>query len=659
MATAAVCPIVTQYTTVLEIPPTTLEKLWEIRTWDIDAIKEGKADPIPFRWPTLLKKEFVQTDVTYPLILREYQKQQIYHMTRMPRFINGDGVGLGKTIDTIAAACWVKERQPNTKFIVLTTKSTTLQWGQEFETFSHLRPFVMVDDYRGKTSYDARLQQVEDFLKGAKKDILICKYTSLIGKRRKFEGQFDDEGNPLNSDGRERMSQEIKKFCKIAEEHRENLVIVLDECQKFKGLGNAIRQLVANLCNRTDRVWALTATAMKNDLSEFYSICSAIGIRPFGYMDDFKEAFCIYVEKHIGNGIHVPDLRGYQNLKDFRTGIRPFFLGRSQAQVKEPLPKLSTRYIPIDMSDEQVRLLLHDIPDGTYVLPPTVKKVAGEIVERERDPNNMMTMMSVYQLVANHPALLDPSNLKKFHTPKLSPKEEELLDLLDGDLNGEKCIVYTKYRTWIDRMEAVTKAGHFTKRNFLRITGAENETKRNENKQLFQGTKNHDLIVINNAGMEGINLQQAAHMILLDCPWSWGDLIQLVGRMVRMASPHSACTLHILTAKGTMDEYTIEILRSKKGVFETILGESHSAGILDNNLIINLESGMDSAGTDEEFRKMLTAHVRKTKLKRFIEGNLLEKAASDPKYKMTFEKDPRRNGTFEEMRELFKDKWNF
>jgi len=77
---------------------------------------------------------------------------------------------------------------------------------------------------------------------------------------------------------------------------------------------------------------------------------------------------------------------------------------------------------------------------------------------------------------------------------------------------------------------------------------------------------------MSSAGVEGVNLQQAAHMILLDVPWSWGDLIQLVGRMVRMASPHSACTLHIMAARGTIDEYTIEVLKGKKGVFEAILG---------------------------------------------------------------------------------------
>jgi len=192
---------------------------------------------------------------------------------------------------------------------------------------------------------------------------------------------------------------------------------------------------------------------------------------------------------------------------------------------------------------------------------------------------------------------------------------------------------------WIDRLEKLTKDGHFTDRKFLRITGNENEKQRNDNKRLFQGSPDHNLIVVNAAGIEGINLQQAAHMVLLDVPWSWGDLIQLVGRMVRMASPHSACTLHILVAKGTIDEYAIETLKGKKGVFEQILGESHSAGILDENVFLDLDSGMEAGNSDEEYQALLKAHVKKIGLSTFLVGDQIAEARNNKEYKMVFERE--------------------
>jgi SNF2 family DNA or RNA helicase len=513
--------------------PETLERLYFLRKWDIQRDDAGVVhNPIPFTWPTLLRKTIYDIDNDcdsgVPLDLRQYQIQMVHHLIRMDKFINGDAVGLGKTVDVVAAAAWLKQRKPDYKIVIVTTKSTTYQWRDEFLRFSYLRPYVMRDSYRGQTSSEARYAQMESFFHGDKKDVMIVKYDSIKGTKKKVK------------DGKEAENSDVKFFTKIFKENKDRLILVFDECHKFKGTGTAVRNLVFSISRCADKTWGLTATVMKNSLNEFYAVATALGICPFGFMPEFVEEFCIMRPQYIGAGRKKMVLVGYQNIAKFKAGIRPFFLGRSQRQVKEPLPRLSTTYHPLDLTDQQIDLL-EDIKNGVFILPPAlIKDASGDLHECERDVDNLMTQLSVQQLVANHPGMLDPANTKEFFTTKLSPKEEALLDMLDGDLAGEKVIVFTKYKMWIDRMERLTKDGNFTDRKFLRITGNENEKQRNDNKRLFQGSPDHNLIVVNAAGIEGINLQQAAHMVLLDVPWSWGDLIQLVGRMVRMASPHSA-----------------------------------------------------------------------------------------------------------------------
>lgn len=630
------CPLVTPYTDSAGLSPAMLEKLFLLRHWDVEV--QG---PVPFKWPELLRSNIFdlsrQAD-SEPLILREYQKVMTHHLCRMPRFICGDAVGLGKTLDAIAAACWLKERFDNAKVVVVTTKSTTYQWEEEVMRYSRLRPYVMRDSYRGHTSSDARYSQMMQFLEGKKKDVMIAKYSSMIGIRKEIEAEFDADGYPTAGDKREHLSEEVRTFSRIFKQHRENIILVFDECHKFKTMHSSTRNLVFNLSKYAGRVWALTATVIKNGLEEFYNIATGIRIEPVGLIGDFREEFCIYHEQWTGRGGNKKILDGYKNVAHFKKQMRPFFLGRSQKQVGEPLPELTTIYHPIELDARQTQILTDELPNGTIVLPPSIVKVAGEIYEKERDPDNIMTQLSVQQLVTNHWCLLDKTS-PDYHTKTLSPKEEALLDMLDGDYRGEKVIVYTKYRTWIDRLEWLTENKHFTERKFLRITGAENEKQRNENKKLFQDPNSgYDLIVINAAGMEGINLQQAAHMILLDAPWSWGDLIQLVGRMVRMASPHSACTLHVMVARGTIDEYTIDTLKGKKGVFEKILGESHSAGILDDKDFLDMESGMEHCGTEEEFKELLRAHVKTSSMRSFLIGDLITDAKGNTDYKMSFEK---------------------
>jgi superfamily II DNA or RNA helicase len=638
------CPLITPYTTEKGIDETLLNRLYLARKHDLE-----NDDPLPFSWPSRLRTILPDGK---PLIIREYQKQQIFHHTRLPRYINGDAVGLGKTVDVIASLCWLLDRR-KIKTIVVTTRSTTYQWKDEVEFFSELRPFVLKDNYQGLSSYPARFKQLEHFLQNDDHDVLITKYSSLIGKRKKKAGLFDDDGNPLDTSGKEYLSQEIRDLVHILKPHKKELVIVFDEAHRFKG-NSQTRKLVLCIAPQARQVWALTATGIKNRLTEFYSIASGIGVRPFGSVEDFENEFCIYYDQHIGFGRTKRTLRGYTNIPEFKQGIRPFFLGRSQSQVKEPLPKLSTRFHSIDLSPEESKLLLEDIPQGKVVLPPILKKIAEEEIYKDRDPDNLLTMMSIYQLVANSPALLYKNDPKKFYSKKLSSKEKTLLELTEDILADEKIIIYSKFRTHIDRLDRLTKEGHFGSRKFLRITGAEDEKKRNENKKLFQDPSSpYDQIYINDAAIEGVNLQQGAHMILLDLPWSWGNLIQLVGRMVRMASPHSACTLHAILAKGTIDEYGLSVLRGKKGVFEAILGQSHSAGILDDGSLLDLDSGMESDDVGE-FTDLLKAHVKPISIKNFIQGNRLSEAQSDEDYKI--ETKPKKLSIKEEV-DKFKTKW--
>ena len=608
-----------------------LERLFLIRRWPIDAT----GNPVPLKVPDTVRqfhydvssKQLTDT----PLVIKEFQKQAALHLIRMPRFILGDAVGLGKTLDALVAFAWLKARNPKAKMIVITTKSTTYQWADECEKYTALRPKVMTDTYKGMKSSNARYAQMKDFLEDDEHDILIAKYDSLKGTRKIIE----EDGVKK----RQKESEETTFYKGIIKEHRDKIVLTLDECHRFRATGTQTRHFISRICRFPERVWALTATAIKNGLDEFYSIAVAIGVQPLGPMTQFWEEYCLWREQNIGQGRTIRLITGYQNVAYFKEQLRPFFLGRSQKQVNEKLPALTTIYHPIDLDEKQAKLLV-EIPMGLIELPQIFFKVAGEIFAKDRDPENEMTQLSCQQLVANHWALLDRNNPETFLTPTLSPKEDALLDMLDGEYRGEKVVVYTKYRSWIDRLEWLTKNGKFTERKFLRITGNENEKQRNENKRKFQDPNSgYDLIVINAAGMEGINLQQAAHMVMLDAPWSWGDLIQLVGRMVRMASPHSACTLHIMVARGTIDEYTIETLRGKKGVFEAVLGNSHSAGILDSGDSLDLQAGMEVAGSDTEFKALLKAYAKKIGMKTYLKGEQVV-AAQELEYQMPFEREP-------------------
>lgn len=618
------CPLITPMTRFLKLPDDTLRALY--------AIRRGEIPELP-PMPRLREILDAGTSNEKPLTLRPYQAQQVMHMYHMPRYVNGDSVGLGKTLCAIAAACAFDHAiGGGLKMIVFTTTTTAYQWETEIKRFSTLNPWVMRDSYKFKGDskathgHAARLAQLQKFLEHPKLDVLVCRYSQWKGKRRVLGTAIDQDGKAVTKDGKERVSPEIRDFREALKGYKGRSILVLDETHKIKNPESLIRAMIETLQARFARVWGLTATAIKNHLEEFYSITSCIGVSPLGSLNRFREDYCIW--EPVRHGAVVDSvITGYRHLDQFKVAMRPFYWGRSQAQVHEPMPKLTTVYHPAEMSRAESKLVLEDIPSGAYVLPPTLRKVAGEWELVERDPSNLMTMLSVMQLVANSSALLDRSDKKAFLSKSLSAKEEILLDLLDGDLQGEHVLCFTKYRSWIDRLEYLTTNRAFTNRKFLRITGAETGKQRESNRLLFQDHPDYNFLMLNGAGIEGSNLQQAAHLICLDLPWSWGDFIQLVGRMVRMASPHSACTLHILFTLGTVDEYVIEVQKSKKGVFERILGNAGTAGILEEDLSQDLDilaTGLEDE-SDDDFRDMLKAHAKTLKLRDYTSGVMLAK----------------------------------
>lgn len=199
-------PLITPLTRFMDVPDADLDVLYRIR-------KDGDFEMPPMP----LLKTHIDED-NKPLNIRRYQKQMICHLAAMPRFIDGDSVGLGKTLCSIAALCAYHEQLRREgkamKVIVFTTTSTAHQWANEIERFSGLKPWVLKDAYKfrgdSKTTYGhkARLAQLQKFLDHPKLDVLICRYSQWIGRRKKLTTALDADQRPVDSEGRERLSQE-------------------------------------------------------------------------------------------------------------------------------------------------------------------------------------------------------------------------------------------------------------------------------------------------------------------------------------------------------------------------------------------------------------------------------------------------------------------
>ena len=498
----------------------TCEKLKKIRTREDLKLRELRH----------LKKTY--TDFggqERPLVIRQYQIQGMMHLVLMRRFMLGDDSGIGKTIQAIAALCYGWEKNPDRKAVILTTKSATKQWAEEFSKFT----------------------------KGIR--VILCRGTP--GERAAARQRWETSTGPtviIMGYGSARQD-----FTKIQE--WADYSLVCDEATVFKSPTAQIHQIVKYLSDQAYRAWGLSATLIKNNLMEGYGIYRVLVPGLFQMTErQFMFYYAMVRMQTVAKGRQIPVIEGYmpQKIREFKNNIDPYYLGRPKHEVATELPALLPPIrLEVDMTPEQDAKYGETL-DGFLEVGKVGEEVTKEITQ--------LTAITYCQQIANSLGTLDL-------TTKKSPKLQLLLDLLtEGDLAGANVIVFTRFRKMIDLiMPALAKAGV----DAVRITGTENEDKREAAKAAFQDPRQKTRVAcITTAGSDAINLQAAEAIICIDTPWSAGDFLQLLGRMIRIGSVHERVQVFHMLARSkrfpkTVDHRVMDVLNSKMDLLEAVLGK--------------------------------------------------------------------------------------
>jgi SNF2 family DNA or RNA helicase len=171
-------------------------------------------------------------------------------------------------------------------------------------------------------------------------------------------------------------------------------------------------------------------------------------------------------------------------------------------------------------------------------------------------------------MISNGPQLL---NIKAE-----SSKELEFERLMKEELANEKVILFTRFKSGIPYLEVICERNHIP---YAKITGDVTSGDRLIAQHKFQDT-DCPLIFITTAGSAAINLQAASVIILYDTPWSYGDLVQTLGRAQRIGSLQEHILVIHFINKGTIDVRVISNVSGKKDLSDEILGDT-AVGALD------------------------------------------------------------------------------
>ncbi len=311
----------------------------------------------------------------------------------------------------------------------------------------------------------------------------------------------------------------------IPEEERPSFdLLVLDEAQRIKNRDSRTAQVARSISRR--RSWALTGTPIENRPEELASLFEFINVIP-------RRA--------------APDLRQLAKLAD------EHILRRTKDLVMTDMPP---------RIDRDAELSLTDAQEAAY------RTAEKEGVIQLNELGDAITVQHVFELVLR---------LKQITNFDPLTGESTKLERLTADMNeiaacGGKAILFSQWTRTLDWLaERLQPFGPLIYHGGVPTRQREPILERFRN-----DPQAHLLLMSYGTGAVGLNLQFAGYVFLFDRWWNPAVEDQAINRAHRIGQKNPVIVTRFICA-GTIEERIDRVLREKRELFETILGDGEES----------------------------------------------------------------------------------
>jgi SNF2 family DNA or RNA helicase len=438
-----------------------------------------------------------------------------------------DDMGLGKTIQTLALLIKEKEnlgRFPTPALLVCPTSVVT-NWEREAARFT---PGLVTYLHQGPNRL--RGEAFRKAIEGA--DLVM---TSYVLVRQDVE-----------------LMQPVDWHA-----------VILDEAQNIKNPTARQTQVVRKL-SAGFRL-ALTGTPVENRLSELWSIMNFLNPGFLGTLEAFRTTFALPIERY-------NDQDATQRLKQM---VGPFILRRvkTDPNVIQDLPEKLETKVYCSLTEEQATLY-------QAVVEAALEKVEGSDGISRR--GNVLSMLMQLKQVCNHPAQYlhqirqGETNINSAELVPRSGKLERLVEMLEEALaEGDRMLIFTQFAEMGEMLANTLPQA--TGSSVLYLHGGVPARARDGMIRRFQDEPNGPPIFILSlkAGGTGLNLTRANHVFHFDRWWNPAVEDQATDRAFRIGQQRNVLVHKYITV-GTLEEMIDEMIESKKGLAQNILGSGEN-----------------------------------------------------------------------------------
>lgn len=461
--------------------------------------------------------------------------------------------------------------------MIVVKASLKLQWKKEIEKFSDLKAGVIRTPSEITLSIQLKIKRRQNQIKKLNKFQDKNKIADIKKQiddlyeeaRTIFYGQFTDMDlfvlnyeSLLNSDIR-------------AELHRRKIQFIFaDEIHYAKNRESKRAQALYEFRGTKMKIGA-TATPVGKNPEDLYGIFTFVAPSLFPSWPKFAASYI----KYAGHG----RVSGSKNTDHLIAKYAPHTMVKTKEEVSDQLPSLLVIPRHCEMTNEQKDMTqrimseLDDLKEQSNSIRNSCKTEmeARNNVDLMKLDARILALQTFAQEIADAPELLmlSDSEMAKNYVCKdnSSPKLEMMAELVEEIIeSGEKVCIFSRFTSIQD---ILTKRIQKIDKNIkiAYVSGKYNDKQRYvEVYDKFRDTDEYKVLIMSDAGAEGLNLSKCKYVIELDLAESFGIQTQRHGRVERSDSVHDNVFVYQLIAEDSWDIIQAKII-GKKEAYDTNL----------------------------------------------------------------------------------------
>jgi superfamily II DNA or RNA helicase len=483
-----------------------------------------------------------------------YQLEGIWFAARAGRVLIADDMGLGKTVQAIGTVRLWQRHAALKRVLIVCPTSLKHQWARELQRFAAIEAQVI----EGPPAERARQMA----------NPLICKIIS-------YDSLYRDE-------------KVVQAWAPEA--------LVLDEAQRVKNWDTRAARSVKRLDTRFALV--LTGTPMENRLEELLSLVQVVDRHRLGPTWRF---------------LHQHQLRdeagrvvGYRQFDQFSQTLAPIMIRRRKAEVLQQLPARRDQDLLLPLSAKQREW--HD--EYAANVARLTHKWRRHGFLSDGDQKRLRAWLQKMRQICVSLRLVDPNVPASEQDGHKIP---ELLLWLQERLSDpdNKVVVFS---SWLGTQELLAEGLAEQGIECVRFNGSVEAKRRDQLVQRFRSDPACRVFLSTDAGGVGLNLQDAAALIVnVDPPWNPAVLEQRIGRVHRMGQTRPVEVLNLIS-ENSIEERIRHLLRFKQAAFDGALDQGASEVVLSGGrlreFMESLEQIVDAPAPQDEGDQVVDSLAR-------------------------------------------------